>query len=290
MVRNMLKCLMKKIIFFLTFFVFLWNITAENQDSLNVEKETFSIWGSGEVFKCSPLLDGILLGTGAAILGAEIGLQKGAKLNQKDFDGKNFDKGDVNAFDRFFMQPYSKPLDITATVLMYTALATPAVLLVTEKKSEWLTIAFMYGETILFEEGIKNLLKISIARTRPYMYFDGFPEKDVDDYDWNKSSPSGHSAISFASATFLSYVFCKYNPESKLRFPIVAGSYALATTTALLRVASGNHFPTDILFGAALGTGIGFLVPCIHALNAKMERKGLQVAILPGSVGFCYRF
>ena len=236
---------------------------------LFANENKFNLWGSGDVFKCTPVLDGVLFGTGAAIYGTDLILQKAMKFNQKEFDENLFDKNDVNAFDRFFMQPYSKPLDITADILLYTALASPAILFATQNNSEWMTIGMMYAETVLLAQGVKEISKLFINRARPYMYYEGFPEKDVyDDLDWNNSCPSGHSTMSFMSATFLSYVFCQYNPDSNWKYPVIIGSYAVAATTAILRVASGNHFPTDIILGAAIGTGIGFLVPWLHTLTA----------------------
>ncbi len=40
--------------------------------------------------------------------------------------------------------------------------------------------------------------------------------------------------------------------------------YAGAVGVASLRVVAGKHFPTDVIAGAALGSGIGWLVPTIH--------------------------
>jgi len=40
--------------------------------------------------------------------------------------------------------------------------------------------------------------------------------------------------------------------------------YAGAPGVTALRVAAGKHFPTDVLASAALGSGIGWVVPTIH--------------------------
>lgn len=34
-------------------------------------------------------------------------------------------------------------------------------------------------------------------------------------------------------------------------------------------LSGGNHFLTDVLAGAALGSAVGFLVPWLHTFNAK---------------------
>jgi undecaprenyl-diphosphatase len=64
------------------------------------------------------------------------------------------------------------------------------------------------------------------------MYFDNFPIEEVQKGDWNSSFFSGHTTLSFAAATFTSYVFCKYNPDSKWKIPVIATSYTFAAATA----------------------------------------------------------
>lgn len=245
------------------------NVIFSNLVFAQASQNVSPIWGSGDVFKCDPVLDSVLFGTGALIYGTDLLLEKGFKYNQKKFDGEILDKNSVNAFDRFFMQPYSKPLDTTADVLMITMLASPAILLATQPTSDWMTIGMMYAESVLLAQGIKEISKLFINRPRPYMYYEGFPEKDVyEKLDWNNSCPSGHSTMAFMSATFLTYVFCQYHPDTLWQLPVIIGSYAFATTTAALRVASGNHFVTDVLFGSLIGSAVGFLVPFLHTLTS----------------------
>jgi hypothetical protein len=57
------------------------------------------------------------------------------------------------------------------------------------------------------------------------------------------SFPSGHTSVSFASATVLSH----YHPENKLIY------YLLATGVAIARVQSGAHRTRDVIGGAIVG-------------------------------------
>ncbi len=43
-----------------------------------------------------------------------------------------------------------------------------------------------------------------------------------------------------------------------------AASHGGASGVGVLRIDSGSHFPTDVLAGAALGAGIGWLVATVH--------------------------
>ena len=177
------------------------------------------------------------------------------------------DPQEVNSFDRPFMAPYSKTLDNLSLVPAIAVALSPAVLL-TQPSSEYLTIGLMYIESFAITYGSKELIKYLVHRERPYMYDANTPMSLVQDEEHNESFLSGHTALAFNGASFASYVFCKYNPDSKWKIPVIAASYSLAAATAAMRVASGCHFVTDVLAGAALGTVIGIAVPALHTLLA----------------------
>ncbi len=281
----MIKKIFKKFPFFVILLSLAGNLFAE--DSPAAEKE-FNLFGSQEVFAMSPVTDGILFGSGVLLSGGSLFTKNILKLNRQEYDGRTYDKDDVNSFDRIFMNQYSKTKDTVADVFLAGVLASPAVLLATDK-SEWFTCAVMYAETLMISNGIKEMVKLMVDRPRPYMYYDAgtYPEDVSKDGDWCDSFPSGHSTMVFASATFTSYTFCKYFPESYWRIPVVAGSYALAVSTAALRIMSGNHFMTDVVSGAILGSAVGFFVPWLHTFNTKHD---LNVGLLSNGVSISLRF
>ena len=239
--------------------------------------------GSGEIFKLEPFTDGILFGTGLALNGTYLLCDKVLKTKEIAFDGNILDKSTVNGFDRPLMNAYSKTLDTTGDIFLLGALASP-VLFAAAPNTEWFTIAAMYTETALIANGIKDITKLIVDRPRPYMYFDGYPQKEIEERDWCKSFPSGHTTMAFTAAAFNTYVFSKYFPDSPWRFVVTGGSYAIAVTTAALRLASGNHFATDVLTGAAIGTLCGFLVPYLHTLNTGKADKQGQAQTLSAQV------
>ncbi len=205
------------------------------------------------------------------------------------WDGEHYKKRDINEFDRLWYNEYRTAVDdmgtITATA---NVLALPIGIYAMETvlgnlpPMELTTLGVMLAESYLTGYGIRNIIKSTVRRPRPYMYTGKWEEKHLEDGDFTLSFPSGHTTDAFMGATFLSYTFWKYYPESKFRIPVIAASYTLAATTGFLRVASGNHFMTDVLAGAALGTAVGFLVPFVHEKIAKVKYKGQNVLAFDG--------
>ena len=191
------------------------------------------------------------------------------------------------------MAPYSKPLHIVGTGTAALAMLTPAVFAIMPS-SEWLTIGTMYVETLLFANGIKEWTKLLVYRARPYMYFDDYPEDKLEDGDWNCSFPSGHTTLAFAGAAFTTMVFCQCFPNSNWKYAVAGISFGMAAITGGLRMASGNHFFTDVLTGAVIGTAVGFAVPYMHTKTfySKFERKSKSgdASLTPAGFSFTYNF
>lgn len=203
--------------------------------------------------------------------------------SKEDWDGRVYDKDDVNAFDRYFMHGYNKPLNAVGNVMMGLipagVFAVNAICIYKEYElTDLLTETVMAAETFLMAHTVPHTLKPLVSRVRPYNYYDAAdnPEKS----DWNHSFFSGHTTMAFAAATFGSYTFCKWFPESKMKVPFIAISYSLATLTGISRVYAGCHFATDVLMGAAVGTAIGFFVPWLH----RVSTKETQIALVPCGV------
>ena len=131
-------------------------------------------------------------------------------------------------------------------------------------------------QNIITTYSVSHLPKAMIRRYRPYSYND-----EVDDEirrlpGATLSFFSAHTSVSFASAVFLSTTFNKYNPDSNLTPYIWGTSLLIATAVGYLRYASGNHFPTDIIAGAIVGSIIGYLIPLIHESD-----KGTKELVVP---------
>lgn len=242
----------------------------------------------GSPFSVSPLGDGIAIGVlGATALTSYL-LPK--IVNMPEYYEFSYNLDNVNPLDRKFARKYSRDIDHLGDLsVAFSYCLVPAVFGAqwfsdNLETKEGLKIAAMYAETVLATQTAKCLLKTAIKRKRPYMYFDGYPADELEDYDFEFSLPSGHTTDAFMNAAFLSYTFCKYYPESNFKIPVIASAYSVAAVTAGLRVGSGNHFVTDTIAGAALGSAIGFAIPWLHTLSNRISTDKTQVSLMPTAV------
>lgn len=227
-----------------------------------------------QAFSFNPVNEGIQLGLGAVLSGSALVCDKFVDIKKNEYNPDDWKKSDIAVMDQLFMRPYSKPLHIVGTGTMALAMATPAIFAIMPS-SEWLTIGVMYAETLLIANGIKEWTKLLVYRARPYMYFDDYPQDKLEDGDWNCSFPSGHTTFAFAGAAFTTMVFCQCFPASNWKYAVAGASFGMAVLTGAFRMASGNHFFTDVLVGAVIGSAIGFAVPYMHTKSfyGKFERK-----------------
>jgi membrane-associated phospholipid phosphatase len=106
-------------------------------------------------------------------------------------------------------------------------------------------------------EVVTELFKYTINRTRPA---DRYPDEVfVTSPSHKYSFPSGHTSLAFSTATTLSLQYHKWY--------VTVPAYLWAGTVGYSRMYLGRHYPTDVLAGAAIGTGGGYFG---HWLNKKI--------------------
>lgn len=277
---------MKKLIIALSLISFLAaNIFCQETSEKNVDKPKITFVDETGIFRLSPLADSIIIGAGAALFGTNLILDKVVGFNHVDYNTYNFDKMKNPTLDLLLMHEYSKPLNYVSWGTLVLGAATPAIF-ATEPKTQWLTIGLMYAETLLWSESLKETAKNLVIRPRPYMYYDlsKAPQDKLTDFDWGNSFFSGHTTFAFAAASFTSYLFCQFNPDSKWKYTVVGSSFALASVTGALRIMSGNHFLSDVVCGAITGTLTGFLVPYFHTAPYWKTNKKIKVTAIPNGI------
>jgi len=236
-------------------------------------------------FHSSFISEGLLLGGGLAInAGAMLIEKKMEPIDGWTMDSKR-DLSEINAFDRPWAFPFSQPMDFTSEVLSFSALLAPSLLLAAPM-DDWFTLGLIYSESLIWAWGIKELGKNLFHRYRPYTYFEGYTEEALADGDFQQSFPSGHTTLAFTGAGFSIYLINHYFKDSSWRIPLIASTSTLAVGAAVFRVASGNHFLTDVLAGAAIGIFTGFFIPWLHTF----PNDTMSISVQPSEISFLFSY
>ncbi|MEZ4453812.1 MAG: phosphatase PAP2 family protein, partial [Nannocystaceae bacterium] len=197
----------------------------------------------------------------------------------------------VGPIDRRVLDNWSPGAATASDVLLYTAIGAPLVADLGDVLSHktglrgWGKDALVLVEVFAVTGAVTNTVKYAVGRPRPYSYGLDGSGRDPTEPDARLSFFSGHASITFAMASAYGSIFQARHPRSKWRAPVWVLGYGVATTTAVLRVAAGKHFWSDVLVGAIAGTSIGLLLPLAHRLHRpRRQRRGggdLSVGVAP---------
>jgi hypothetical protein len=226
-----------------------------------------SFAGERRAFSLYPLRDAEIVAAGASLLG----VGKYSVSETRAHDPLTLSRNDVPGFDRIALDLHSRRAgsmsDYTVRSCGFlAALVAGSPLLARDDDafSEAVVNFAMYAETMLLEQGMTELAKGVFRRSRPYAYDSSLSTETRKERNAALSFWSGHTASAFACAMFAGYVYQERNPRSEYRVPIWIGGMSVAALTAVLRVRAGQHFPTDVIAGAAAGSFAGWVVPCLH--------------------------
>ena len=156
-----------------------------------------------------------------------------------------------------------------ADVLLLSSIVTPVAVGAARDDDERAPKLAVYAESLAVAGFLNGLAKYVVQRPRPHSYGTS-PEaiayterRGADGY---LSFFSGHATLSFTSAVAGSYLYAygNGNSDTTSRAILWGVEMALASATATERVRAGKHFPSDVVVGAAVGTGVGLLVPRAH--------------------------
>ena len=122
---------------------------------------------------------------------------------------------------------------------------------------------------VVVSGGLTALIKGAVGRSRPFVSPD-----DADEYSpghgfltsARASFPSGHTSAAFAAATVLIREIDAQHPRARLiGGPLLLGA---ATFVGFSRIYDQQHWPSDVVVGAALGAITGYEVVA-HAHNER---------------------
>jgi membrane-associated phospholipid phosphatase len=244
-------------------------------------------------FSLNPVVDGALLATGAAVWTT-------LSIVTKVTPGPSCDPcapGDLNGLDRPVVHFSSESADIGSDVMLFAvpALALGGALLNLEGRWGWTGVledAVLIAEAVALSAAVQQIVRHAVRRPRPFMYRAGARPEDRADADSTLSFFSGHTAAAFAAATAFAYTYTVRRPRNRWRLLVWIGALLAATSVPLLRVASGEHFWSDVIVGATVGSGFGVLVPMLHrGRDGGKERTTVtSLQITPTWLGASGRF
>jgi membrane-associated phospholipid phosphatase len=195
---------------------------------------------------------------------------------------------DVNVFDRGATGRRSDKLDKVSTGAVMAAVAWPLAMMYTDASSrrDAVTDAVITGEAVLVNIGLNETIKLGAHRPRPLLYGLAANDPQIQQDDNYRSFYSQHTSVAFAAGISYARTYALRHPHSRRRWMMYAAVAGGGATVATLRVLSGRHFPTDVITGAAAGTGVGLLVPQLHR---KDGAGGLSVVPIRGGLALSWR-
>lgn len=182
--------------------------------------------------------------------------------------------GQVNAVDDFFRTAFKRP-DVapakTASDIFGYGVAPLAAIGLTAvaagadgRLDEAPLDALLVAEATTVSVAFTELFKATFRRERPYVHFETDEEARkalTSQPDTLVSFPSGHTSTTFALAASAGTVATLRGYRLAPLVWIAGGIIGL--TTGYLRIAADRHYVTDVVAGAALGTGVGIGVPLL---------------------------
>jgi membrane-associated phospholipid phosphatase len=175
---------------------------------------------------------------------------------------------EINSFDRGFVGNHSDGAGLASDLTVGLALAVPPVLdlFVVGAKRAFAEDLVVLTEAVMVSTLFQQVANFGYQRPRPRTY-EGLAA-NVHGGEGYLSFLAGHVATTAAVLTAASFTIRQRYGEQVWPW-VVTGLVAGSVGTE--RLLAGYHFPTDVALGAALGLGVGLVVPWLHARHREME-------------------
>ncbi len=222
-------------------------------------------------------------------------LKKKPGLEEAQINALN--KDDVWAFDRIALkQTYSETKRQNALTAsdwgMNITIMLPALLFIDKEiRKDWLDVAILYLETQSINSNIYTWGgPMWTKRIRPFVYYDDIAMDEKLEIGTTDAFFSGHTSWTAGASFFMAKVLSDYHPEwGAKKWWLFAAAVIPPAVVGHCRYKGLKHFPTDVMFGTAVGAAIGILNPHLHK-NRKNKKNTFSVAPYSGEYsGLAFR-
>ncbi len=153
--------------------------------------------------------------------------------------------------------------------------------------SGFLGYTLMYAQALAIQDGLNTIARSMQLWPRPYIYAEDGEGREVAEKAKGEaygSFFSGHASAAFTTAIFTATAFDEMYPSSPYSRLVWAGSLSLAGFVGALRIAAGKHYPTDVVAGALVGTGVSLSILGFH----KKKPQNSAIVVGPGFMGVIF--
>jgi len=234
---------------------------------------------SADIYTIKPAVDiPILAATTIWDLYGFAQISKKDGTSQATLDGLKI--SDLNWFDRWGVHPYSKSIDNLSYVPFFVAMPLPLIVfgIDSRMRTDFWKLSLLYAEALTMTGALYTSAVHYVNRRRPLVYESSSPIDTRKSSNSRNSFFAGHVALVGTSVFFIARAYADYHPESRIKWVFYGGAAAITGLTGYWRSRAGEHFPTDIALGAAVGTLSGLLTPALH--KTKMMKNG-RLSVLP---------
>ncbi|CAH1002554.1 hypothetical protein LEM8419_03428 [Neolewinella maritima] len=197
--------------------------------------------------------------------------------------------GTIPGFDRAATRFSSERARKGSDYALYASAGLPILLIAGDRtRRDAGKLAILFAETMALNQGLTNIVKSVALRPRPYVFDENLaPTTVIRSNDW-AAFLSGHTSVSAAGGFFFARAFADYYPDSKLKPYAWALGAGLPALTGYLRIRAGQHYPSDVVAGYALGAVVGYLVPALH--RKPIANQKITLAPAGSGIYLSYRF
>ncbi|HEX9051525.1 MAG TPA: phosphatase PAP2 family protein [Anaeromyxobacter sp.] len=236
-----------------------------------VAAETDAAAPPPSVYRVNLAVDGPVLGAAAAAALVPYVLQDRIVRERCPCD-----VSEIPRFERFVVGYRSNAADIASDTLAALSVAVPAT--VEALALGWgrplLEDGVVLAETVLVNGAIVTTVKDLVQRPTPRAY--AGDAAIVSRPTGYRAFYSGHTSLTVAALTAAAWTWRFRRGPAAWPWVVVAAGGA---GVGALRIAGGNHFPTDVAAAAVAGLAVGTAVPLLH------HRRGHALALVPAPGG-----